>query len=488
MTTNLNFFSHVNYDLFEAFSILQKKGHNLSVAIAAVPKLQKKIEKAHPKTVVFAGYADINSPSWLHQKATGSSLNRVEISLLDDNYSTLMHLMARTQGTHDLSQVEKDQYIRSAAIFAKSILKKHNINAQLFLNEPHQLTEYIVFLLGKLYGHKIFILQKTRLKNFCLLRNDIDGDVNPYSNGYSEETRGKLQKQLVNTLSKLREDCGTPPEYLSIKKARHEYRYINLRAHFVLRALREIGTRVHHFIKVRYNNTRQFEYEIWKSNPLKKLTRQLRAINSLSALSSQKLPKYFDILLALQCQPERAITPCATPFYNQLFVLDYSNSLFQKTHSGPVEKIVVKEHPSQLRPYQRAYLGRTPLFYENLAKDPRVVLAPESSNNKDLIERCGIVVGTSGNICFEAYILGKPVIALGHAWFCYLQYFKQNRKALSDGFSAAMIEPPNANVIYEASVQLCQHIFEYRIGEKTEDQARIISNAKTLCALITANS
>ena len=68
MKSNLNFFSHVNYDLLEAFSILQKKGHNLSVAITATRQLQKQLEKTNPKTVIFNGYADINSPSWLHQK------------------------------------------------------------------------------------------------------------------------------------------------------------------------------------------------------------------------------------------------------------------------------------------------------------------------------------------------------------------------------------------------------------------------------------
>ena len=94
---------------------------------------------------------------------------------------------------------------------------------------------------------------------------------------------------------------------------RHEYKLIGLKAHFVLRAVREIGTRVQHVITVKYNNPKRFEYEIWKSSPVKKLARQLRAINSLKALSSQQLPKSFDILLALQCQPERAITPCATP-------------------------------------------------------------------------------------------------------------------------------------------------------------------------------
>ena len=321
-----------------------------------------------------------------------------------------------------------------------------------------------------------------------MLRNDIDGELELYSNGYPKETRDTLQRQLFDALSQLRKDCGTPPEYLSIKKARHEYKFIGLRAHFILRAIREIGTGVHHFFHFKFNDSKRFEYEIWRSSPLKKLTRQLRAINSLSALSSQRLPKYFDILLALQCQPERAITPCATPFYNQLFLLDYLNFLFQKNNFGPVEKIVVKEHPSQLRPYQRAYLGRTPLFYENLAKDARVSLAPERSNNQELIERCKIVVGTSGNICFEAYILGKPVIALGHAWFCYLKYFKQNRRAIMDRYGASIIEPPSTDVVYETSWQLSRHIFEYKIGEKTEDQARIMSNAKALCAVITANS
>ena len=132
--------------------------------------------------------------------------------------------------------------------------------------------------------------------------------------------------------------------------------------------------------------------------------------------------------------------------------------------------------------------GERLFFYENLAKDARVSLAPERSNNQELIERCKIVVGTSGNICFEAYILGKPVIALGHAWFCYLQYFKQNRRAIMDRYGASIIEPPSTNVVYETSWQLSRHIFEYKIGEKTEDRARIMSNAKALCAVITANS
>ena len=83
------------------------------------------------------------------------------------------------------------------------------------------------------------------------------------------ETRDTLQRQLFDALSQLRKDCGTPPEYLSIKKARHEYKFIGLRAHFILRAIREIGTGVHHFFRIKFNNSKRFEYEIWRSSLIK---------------------------------------------------------------------------------------------------------------------------------------------------------------------------------------------------------------------------
>ena len=51
-----------------------------------------------------------------------------------------------------------------------------------------------------------------------------------------------------------------------------------------------------------------------------------------------------------------------------------------------------------------------------------------------------------------------------------------------DRCGATTIEPPSTDVVYETSLQLSRHIFEYKIGEKTEDQARIMLNAKALCA------
>ena len=99
------------------------------------------------------------------------------------------------------------------------------------------------------------------------------------------------------------------------KKARHEYKFIGLRAHFILRAIREIETR----FPIKFNNSKRFEYEIWRSSPLKKLTRQLRAINSLSALSSQD---YLNILIScwrcnasLSVQSRLVLPPSTTNYF-----------------------------------------------------------------------------------------------------------------------------------------------------------------------------
>ena len=48
------------------------------------------------------------------------------------------------------------------------MLKKHAINAQLFLNEPHQLNEYIIFFIGQTLWAQNFHSAKNSVEKLLL--------------------------------------------------------------------------------------------------------------------------------------------------------------------------------------------------------------------------------------------------------------------------------------------------------------------------------
>lgn len=110
----------------------------------------------------------------------------------------------------------------------------------------------------------------------------------------------------------------------------------------------------------------------------------------------------------LHTEPEIVLSVYCKPFLNQIEAI----RLF--SHNLPVGmKLVVKEHPWAI--------GKRPLsYYRKILDIPNVLLAYPGLKSRELITHARLVSIIAGSIGFEALILKKPVVMLGHAPFEFL--------------------------------------------------------------------
>jgi len=484
----MRFFSRIDKVVVRAFEELRPFG--VELCLAKGPTGHELARKLNPDIRIFTGFRDILDPDWIEANCGDEPLTALDISTIKDNYSTLMHLLARVDGTHSLSQVEKDIYIANGFRLAKKLLSDNKIDSHFYITEPHQIVDYIIYLVGINSRHSIFILQKTRIKNFSLLRSRIDGDINPYLNHYSKIEKVRIGEELDSALSEMKANIERPPDYLRAKQERfNSFSYAD-ELHFTIKMLKEVIRKpvrwLRHMLRIRAK--RNYIDNTWRKNPISKYSRQMAAIAGYKKYSSARLPISRPFaLLTLQCQPERALTPCAGIYQNQLLVADLFEILRRRNLIGEVDDLIIREHPSQLRPYQRAYLGRNEMFYRNLTKSAHCHLSDNSHNTAALMRDAEIVLGTTGSTCFEALLLGKNVIAMGDSWFKFLDYFSKVDGQVSDiqsGKGKSLVWP----VCRQKHIvrQLLPYVFEYQanwgVTDMLEDAAE--KSGKSLARLL----
>lgn len=123
-------------------------------------------------------------------------------------------------------------------------------------------------------------------------------------------------------------------------------------------------------------------------------------------------------------------------------------------------RLLVKEHTSML--------GRRPYgFYEQLAAMYNVAFVPPRVSTFDLIRACRAVATITGTAGFEAFVLGKPVLAFGDVFYrkfpnvldlevgpdmgehirCYLADFAPDEAAIRHSISAYFASTPEATMV-----------------------------------------
>lgn len=105
----------------------------------------------------------------------------------------------------------------------------------------------------------------------------------------------------------------------------------------------------------------------------------------------------------LQSEPEVSLQVLGRPYHkNQIELL---RNLAGSLPAGM--KLVVKEHPRSmgLRPYA---------YYKSLFEIPNLYLADVHAPSIPMVKACSFVGVISGTIGFEAIMMGKPVLILGH--------------------------------------------------------------------------
>jgi len=127
--------------------------------------------------------------------------------------------------------------------------------------------------------------------------------------------------------------------------------------------------------------------------------------------SQPDLSKPF-ILVALQCQPERAACPSGAFYAHQELMVAQISAC-----APDGWQVYVKEHPSQFKPYQKPARTKTLEFYDDINVLPNVTLIPTSIDTFKLIDNAKAVATVSGSVGFEAAVRGTPSLSFGYAWY-----------------------------------------------------------------------
>jgi len=133
----------------------------------------------------------------------------------------------------------------------------------------------------------------------------------------------------------------------------------------------------------------------------------LAATRFFDRLGPEQLPMKY-VFYAFHMTPESSINGLEPYYVDQFRVVD---ALLLNLPVG--SRLVVKEHPSMR--------GFRPLaFYRALRRKPGLILLHPEVDSRRLVEGATLVATVSGTVGLESYLLGKPCVMFGRAFFGHL--------------------------------------------------------------------
>lgn len=153
------------------------------------------------------------------------------------------------------------------------------------------------------------------------------------------------------------------------------------------------------------------------------------------------LPDKF-IYYPLQYTPESSINVPAPYFVDQLRVVDALRFAMPNDYT-----LVVKEHPACLE-------MRKPWFMRHVRTLPGVAVAHIGIPSIELVKRAGLTATVTGTAALEAFILGRPAIALGPGLSAWMLGKVTALGSLVDDIAAAIAQPPSETEIVNQIAKL----------------------------------
>jgi hypothetical protein len=169
--------------------------------------------------------------------------------------------------------------------------------------------------------------------------------------------------------------------------------------------------------------------------------RYWRNIGQYDIDDTGELPSRF-AFYPLQYSPESSINTPAPYFVDQMRAIDAIRFAIPSDHW-----LVVKEHPAcvEMRP---------PSFMRRLRRTPGVIVMKSTVSSIELIKRAGITITVSGTAALEAFLLGRPSLALGRGLSAWLIGKNATDTDLRSRIVQSIQNPPSDRYIVEQVARL----------------------------------
>jgi hypothetical protein len=164
--------------------------------------------------------------------------------------------------------------------------------------------------------------------------------------------------------------------------------------------------------------------------------RTLRAARQFDIGELDSLPKRF-VYYPLHVTPEASINTPAPYYVDQMRAIDAL-----RLAMPPDCALVVKEHWAAIgfRPFD---------FVKRLRRLPGVLVARYTLNSRDLILRASLTCAVTGTATFEAFLLGRPALALGPGLSHWALGCDSGRGSLRDQIAERIDRPIPDQKIFE---------------------------------------
>lgn len=363
---------------------------------------------------------------------------------LSDQQITAFHMMNRNDShTSSFSFSERSEFFRNVLNYWFTVIKKLKIDLVVFEEEPHQASDYILYVLCGEIGVQTLMPVRTIvnlgllpvekfehgciplvnkykkiIKNFDKYDTKIDKELELYFEKLNGDYESILDDHLwdqVESVKTLSEKASFVVRVLNITKLYYQ-KIFNYKAH---------ATKLKLLLKIdiydsdqkqkrhRLEDSNQGYFELFYYR-LKAVWQKKRNLNFYKSVCSNNLnlTKPY-ILCGLQYQPEKSTCPLGGYFVDQIYMVELLSSCLPLGWY-----IYVKEHPSQFVPtYTRYGECRDLHFYEALLKIPNVKLVSLKNDSFTLIDKAQGVASVGGTMCWEAIARGKPALCFGDTWF-----------------------------------------------------------------------
>jgi hypothetical protein len=421
------------YSLVCAQHLIQQGWTPVLWSIANHSTIRPEIERAYPETVIHDYAESIRGKTdfgW-----SPAELLPLDAKLLDDfaQYESIcLRMMDRNELVDSFSYNDRIRHYHRLIRLWNTALQRFKIEVVVFQDTPHQVVDFIIYILCKrlkiktfmfnrsFFGDRIFAVEdykegpvairnaySTALENDrhvdLNLSQQVEGYINRINGNYENAKPFQPYDKSIETDGLLQRALKAPGKVLSGK--------VLQRARQALEAARA-DSGENYYVKndVSFPNATYSRGEIDQAR--KKVFEQKQAVQSIyesMAVDSIEADTPY-IFCALHQQPELSTSPLGDQYANQLLMIE---ALSKAVPEGWL--IYVKDHYTQFSYNLNGESTRNKDYYQQILDLGNTRIASLKLNSFQLIDRAMAGATVTGLVAWESVMRGKPGINFGHS-------------------------------------------------------------------------
>ena len=442
------YLSHQEY-FFELGKILHKRLSWNPVYWLTDKKVDDLIKNQFPDTYRFDYLSSIKGkiPS-LIEKFDSIKIEKSVFRSIAKNKYMIFGMMDRNDSLDTFSNNEKEELLKRYIKIWKTIIDITKPDIVLFEEEPHQASDYILYLMCEFLNLKKYLFRRAFFQDRIFAVSKFEVICSLIKRNYEKdlkENNPEVSPFLEFHFDSLRSKSYSKVELLTLWNV-DEYKKEDDYEKFIkfFKTFKDKIVFVYNILSGNFSNDQKqkgiplykskmgyFEQRRMFKHTRMKNERLLKFYNEISLEPSLNNEKY--IFFPFQYQPERTTNPIGGHFFKHERVVKMILEILPKDWF-----LYLKEHPRQFSKGNTRYgnHGRSKSFYTDFIKTKRVKFISLKIDSHQLLDNSLAVATISGSTGWEAVARGKNTLLFGHAWYkgCEGVHFIESKKDLEKTF------------------------------------------------------